>query len=464
MGEQTLNHKIILKDILKVTNGKLIIGKEEEICEDFCRDSREIKENDIYLGIKGETINGSIFFEEAFSKGAKGAILQDIEISEEQIKKYENKFIIIVKNTIEAMQQIAEYKRNLYNIPVIAITGSVGKTSTKDMIASVVSKQFSTLKTEGNYNNHIGVPLTIFRLKNEEAMVVEMGMNHLGEISTLTKIAKPTVAVITNVGTAHIGILGSRENILKAKLEILEGLEPNGHIVINNDNDLLHKWYLENKEKYNIITYGIENESNYMAENIISKEDGSTYTLKGTNQKIEVPVGGNHFVQNSLCAIAVGNIFKMPLEKMAKGIYEFELTKKRMDITTLQNNITVINDYYNANYDSMKAALEYLGKLQEKRKIAVLGDMLELGDYSKELHEKVGEEVVKNKIDILITVGKEAKQIAKISEGKIKRIIECDTNEETIENINKIKQENDAILLKASNGMHFGEILEGIRK
>ena len=464
MGEQTLNHKITLKDILKVTNGKLIIGKEEEICEDFCRDSREIKENDIYLGIKGETINGSIFFEEAFEKGAKGAILQDIEITKEQIQKYENKFIIIVKNTIEAMQQIAEYKRNLYNIPVIAITGSVGKTSTKDMVASVVSKQFNTLKTEGNYNNHIGVPLTIFRLKNEEAMVVEMGMNHLGEISTLTKIAKPTVAVITNVGTAHIGNLGSRENILKAKLEILEGLEANGYIVINNDNDLLHKWYLENQEKYNIITYGIENKSNYMAENIVSKEDGSIYTLKGTNQEIKVPVGGNHFVQNSLCAIAVGSIFKMPLEKMAKGIYEFELTKKRMDIITLQNNITVINDYYNANYDSMKAALEYLGNLKEKRKIAVLGDMLELGDYSKELHEKVGEEVVKNKIDILITVGKEAKQIAKISEGKIKGIIECNTNEEAIENINKIKQENDAILLKASNGMHFGEILEGIRK
>lgn len=464
MGEQTLNHKITLKDILKVTNGKLIIGKEEEICEDFCRDSREIKENDIYLGIKGETINGSIFFEEAFEKGAKGAILQDIEITKEQIQKYENKFIIIVKNTIEAMQQIAEYKRNLYNIPVIAITGSVGKTSTKDMVASVVSKQFNTLKTEGNYNNHIGVPLTIFRLKNEEAMVVEMGMNHLGEISTLTKIAKPTVAVITNVGTAHIGNLGSRENILKAKLEILEGLEANGYIVINNDNDLLHKWYLENQEKYNIITYGIENKSNYMAENIVSKEDGSIYTLKGTNQEIKVPVGGNHFVQNSLCAIAVGSIFKMPLEKMAKGIYEFELTKKRMDIITLQNNITVINDYYNANYDSMKAALEYLGNLKEKRKIAVLGDMLELGDYSKELHEKVGEEVVKNKIDILITVGKEAKQIAKISEGKIKEIIECNANEEAVENINKIKQENDAILLKASNGMHFGEILEGIRK
>lgn len=464
MGNQTFNHNIIVKDILNVTNGKLIIGKEEEQCCNFCKDSREVKENDVYLGIKGETINGSIYFEEAFIKGAKGAILQDVEITKEQLEKYQDKFIIIVEDTIKAMQKIAEYKRSLYNIPVIAITGSVGKTSTKDMVASVVNKQFNTLKTEGNYNNHIGVPLTIFRLKNEDAMVVEMGMNHLGEISILTKIAKPTVAVITNVGTAHIGILGSRENILKAKLEILEGLDQNGYVVINNDNDLLHKWYLENKENYNIITYGIENESDYMAENIVSKENGSTYILKGTNQKVEVPVGGNHFVQNSLCAIAVGSIFKMPLEKMVDGIYEFELTKKRMDITTLENNITVINDYYNANYDSMKAALEYLGKLQEKRKIAVLGDMLELGDYSQELHEKVGEEVVKNKIDILITVGEEAKKIAKMAEGKTENIIVCNSNEEAIENINKIKQENDCILLKASNAMHFGEILEGIKK
>lgn len=454
---------ITVKEILNITNGKIITGEEKEICENFCRNSKEVQEGDTYLGIKGENVNGSIFFEEAFEKGAKGAILQDIEITKEQIQKYKNKFIIIVKDTVKAMQQIAKYKRSQYNIPVIAITGSVGKTSTKDMVASVINEQFNTLKTEGNYNNHIGVPLTILRLKNEEAMVVEMGMNHLGEISTLTKIAKPTVAVITNIGTAHIGILGSRQNILKAKLEILEGLEPNGYVVINNDNDLLHEWYLENKEKYNIITYGIENESDYMAENIISKEDGSTYTLKGTNEEIQVPVGGNHFVQNSLCAIAVGSIFKMPLEKMAKGIFEFKLTKKRMDITTLENNITIISDYYNANYDSMKAALEYLGKIPEKRKIAVLGDMLELGNYSKELHEKVGKEVIENKIDILITVGKEAKYIAKIAKEKVKQIIICNTNEEAIKNINKIKQENDTILLKASNGMHFGEILEEIK-
>lgn len=458
-----LNDSMTVKDLLKVTKGKLLVGKEQEMVTNFCRDSREVKLGDVYLGIKGETSNGSIYYEQAFQKGAKGAILQDVQVEEEKIQTYQDKFIILVEDTVEAMQEIAEYKRSLYSIPVVAITGSVGKTSTKDMVASVMREKFYTLKTEGNYNNHIGVPLTIFRLKDEEAVVIEMGMNHLSEISTLTKIVKPTVAVITNVGTAHIGNLGSRENILKAKLEILEGLSKDGYVVINNDNDLLHKWYLENKENYHIITYGIENESDYMAEDIILKENGSSYRLKGTNQNIEVPVGGNHFVQNSLCAIAVGSIYKIPLEKMMMGVKKFELTKKRMDIITLKSDITIINDCYNANYDSMKAALEYLGKIQNKRKIAVLGDMLELGNYAKELHEKVGKEVSKNNIDILITVGKEAKYISNVAKEEQMEVIECNSNQEAIEELNKIKKQNDCILLKASNGMHFDEILEKIR-
>lgn len=468
MENQDLNHSISVNDILNITNGTLIIGSKiskNEICEDFARDSREIKEGYIFLGIKGENINGSIFFEEAFNNGAKGAILQDIEINEEQKEKYKDKFIIIVKNTIVAMQQIAEYKRKLYNIPVITITGSVGKTSTKDIVANVINQEYNTLKTEGNYNNHIGVPLTIFRLKQEEAMVVEIGMSHFGEIKTLSNVVKPTVAVITNIGTAHIGNLGSRENILKAKLEVLEGLKDDGTIVINNDNDLLHKWYLENKEKLKIITYGIENQSDFMAENIISTEDKSTYILKGTNQEIKVPVGGKHFIQNSLCAIAVGSIFNIPLSKINDGIKNFELTKKRMDIIKTEKNITIINDCYNANYDSMKAALEYLGNIEQKRKIAVLGDMLELGQFSKQLHEKVGEEVINNKIDVLITVGKEAENIAIKAKTSMKHenVIECKSNIEAIEKINQLKEENDCILLKASNGMNFGEILEKIK-
>lgn len=287
-----------------------------------------------------------------------------------------------------------------------------------------------------------------------------MGMNHLGEIEELTKIAKPSIAVITNVGTAHIGNLGSRENILKAKLEILKGLREGGAIIINNDNDLLHNWYEQNKEKYNIITYGINNKSDIMPKEIEEKENGTIYKIDDT--KIKVPVAGSHFVLNSLCAIAVGKVLKIDIENIAKGIEKFELTKKRMEIEKLQNNVTLINDSYNANYDSMKAAIEYLGN-RKTRKIAVLGDMLELGEYAKTLHQKVGEEIVKNKIDILITVGELSKEIAKIAENKIEKIYKCENNEEAINIIKNIIKKEDTILLKASNSMNFSEIAESLK-
>ena len=454
---------ITVNDILKVTNGKLECGDANTICIDFCIDTRKIKENDIHVGLISKGVNGGEYYKQALEQGAKGCIIQDIEITDEDKLKYSNKFIIKVEDTLKALQQIAEYKRSLYDIPVIAITGSVGKTSTKDMIASVVSQKYKTLKTEGNYNNHIGLPLTLLNLKDHEAAVVEMGMNHLGEISLLSKLAKPTMAVITNVGTAHIGNLGSRENILKAKLEILDGLQDGGSIIINNDNDMLNNWYNQNN-KMDIATFGIENKSDYMAENIIDREDGSTYILKDKNENIEVPVGGKHFVLNSLCSIAVGEKLDISLEKIKEGIKTFELTKKRMDISKIKDNITIINDCYNANYDSMKAALEYLGKLTS-RKIAVLGDMLELGEFSKELHEKVGEEVVKNNIDILIIVGEEAKYIKQKAEEKgfnTDNIIECKNNEDAAEKIKNLMNENDYILFKASNGMHFDEIIQRI--
>ena len=467
MALQT-NKTISVRDILEITKGELIAGKEDSICENFSKDTRQIQKGDIYLGIKGETINGSIFWKEALEKEAKGVIIQDIEINKEEIQNYPEAFIIRVKDVVLAMGQIASLKRSLYQIPVIAITGSVGKTSTKDIVANVITQKYKTLKTQGNYNNQIGLPLTILGLKQEEALVVEMGMNHFGEIRYLTNIAKPSVVAITNIGTAHIGILGSRENILKAKLEILEGMQKGGTVVINNDNDLLHKWYETNKDKYHIITYGIKEPSDYMATQIIPEEEKSTYQLhtkRQETQQIEVPVGGNHFVQNSLCAIAIGECFHIPIKAIKEGISKFELTKKRMDISKLQNNITIINDCYNANLDSMKAAIDYLGKLQEKRRIAVLGDMLELGEFSEKLHREVGKEVAKEKLDKLILVGKEAIYIGKQAQQEgIKKedILYCQTNEEAAQIINQIKQENDVILLKASNGMHFEEIIHKI--
>jgi len=257
-----LNKNITVEEILKATNGTLIYGNKLEECESFSKNTKEIKDGDVYIGFKGERFDGGKFYEDALKNGAKGAIINKIDGLE--IKRLENKFVIQVDDTVEAVGQIAKLKREKYNIPVIAITGSVGKTSTKDIIYSVVSQKYNALKTQGNMNNHIGMPMTILGLREHEALVVEMGMNHFGELSKLTAIAKPTIAVITNVGTAHIGNLGSRENILKAKLEILEGLQQGGTAVINNDNDLLHKWYEENKEKiektYTQLNLGLSNE------------------------------------------------------------------------------------------------------------------------------------------------------------------------------------------------------------
>ena len=452
---------LTVRDILKITDGKLINGNIENVCENFSKDTRTIKKGDIYIGIKGETFDGSEFWKQAIDNGAETVIIENIEITSEEINKYKEKTIIKVKNTLEALYKIAEYKRSLYNIPVIAITGSVGKTSTKDIIASVVKTKFKTLKTEGNNNNNIGLPLTILKLKDHEALVVELGMNHFKEISLLTKIAKPTLSIITNIGTSHIGNLGSRENILKAKLEILEGMKKQV-IIINNDNDLLHNWYEQNKNKIEIYTYGIENKSDVKAINIKLMNENSEFLaqLQEENISVEVPVGGIHFVYNALCAVTVGRILNISNENIKKGIKKFELTKKRMDISYLNSGAILINDSYNASYESMKMSIEYLSNYEGKRKIAVLGDMFELGEHAKELHEKVGEEIAKNNIDILICSGENSKYIikkAKEMNNKIKTFY-FEKKDEITEKIKKETRQGDIILIKASNGMKFYEI------
>lgn len=467
--------EIYTRDVVRICNGELLCGNENEVLENFINDTREVKEGYVYIGFKGEHNDGSLFYENALENGAKVCILQKDSVSEklnldEVQEKYPERTIILVEDTTKAIKQIAEYKRSLYDIPVVGITGSVGKTSTKDIIASVMAKKFNVLKTLGNYNSQVGLPLTVLRLKEDNnAMVVEMGMSSLGEISNLTKVAKPTVAVITNVGTAHIGNLGSRENILKAKLEILEGLQEGGTLVINNDNDMLHKWNEENtNKKFKVITFGIENKSDIMPYDIISSENGSTYKIDidGKTYNVNVTVGGNHFVLNSLCAIAIGRLFGIEMNDILDGIANFELTKRRMQVEKNSKGVTIINDCYNANYDSMKAAIEYLGKINANRKIAVLGDMLELGDFSKTLHEKVGEEVAKNKIDILVTVGETAKDIArKAKEYGVEQsnIYEFSNNDEAVNLIKEIAKDGDFVLIKASNGMKFQEIFEKVR-
>ena len=455
---------ITVKDILECTGGKLITGNENIVCKEFSKDTRTIKEGDIYIGIKGENFDGNVFWKKALDNGAMGVIVQGIEFDKQDIETYQDKVIIEVKDTLRALYKLASYKRDIYDVPVIAITGSVGKTSTKDMVASVVSQKFKTLKTIGNNNNNIGMPFTILQLKEEEAMVLEMGMNHLGEIHLLSQIAKPNICIITNIGTSHIGNLGSRENILKAKLEILDGSQ-NPVIIVNNDNDLLHQWYEENKDKINIKTYGINEKSDIQAKDIQLDEDGSEYHiyLNNKEEKIRVPVGGEHFVLNSLCAIAVGELLNIENEDIKKGIETFSLTKNRMEVIELKDKIKIINDAYNSSVESVKASLAYMNNLKANRRIAVLGDILETGEFAEKLHRKIGEVVCENNVDILICSGKNAKYIiesARENGFDENNIYYFENKEDIVELLKQMIQAEDVILFKASNGMRFFDIAE----
>ncbi len=463
---------ISVKDIIQITGGNLIQGNINEISGKFAYDTREIEEGDTYIRVDNKKIEGEQYWQIAFKSGAKIAIIHEDLIEDTNIlKNWPQKILITVKNPLLALQQIATYKRELYgkDFPIIAITGSVGKTSTKDMVASVVKQKYKTLKTKGNYNNHIGVPITILSLKDEEAAVIEMGMNHFNEIRELTKIAKPKLSIITNIGTSHIGNLGSRENILKAKLEILEGMDQK-EIIINNDNDLLSNWLKQQKEnEIKIHTFGIENPSDVTAEDIELKENSSKFTcnIKGEKIQINVPVGGIHFIYNALCAALVGEILNIPLENIKKGIETFELTKKRNEIIELKNGAKIINDAYNASLESMQVSIKNLESYKNHRKIAVLGDMFELGEFSEKLHRQVGKQIAQSTIDILLCSGENSKYIieeAKKQNSNQKEIKYFETKEQIIEYLKQNIKEEDIILIKASNGMKFTEISDELKK
>ena len=447
--------KIYIKDIILVCNAKLVCGDVNLECVNFSKDSRTINKGDVYIAIKGEKFDGNDYLEEAFLKGASACILNRIDLDNIDINKYKNKTILIVEDSIKCLEELATYKRSKYNIEVVAVTGSVGKTSTKDMIASVLSLKYKVLKTVGNNNNHIGLPLTILRLKDEEVLVVEMGMNHFNEISLLTNIAKPTIGVITNIGTSHIGNLGSRENILKAKLEIVEGLIKDKVLIINNDNDLLHNISIDG---VNIIKVGIDNNSDYMARDINIDKESMNFNIVDNEEliNIELKINAPAFVYNSLIAYAVAKKLNVSSDLIKKGLENVELSQNRLSKVTTNKGYTIIDDTYNASFDSMKLALGVLNKSSGSRKIAVLGDMLELGDYTKELHEKIADEIINNNIDIVITVGKFSKYISDklIKDGfSEENIYHYFKVEEVCNLLDNLLKKGDVILFKSSHAI-----------
>lgn len=447
---------MLIKEILEATQGHLLSGNINDDIYGFTQDTRQIKEGDLYVPLIGENNDGHDYIDAAFKQGASSIIT-------ERRVDYPQKNVILVDNTEEALGKMASYLRKHRPIKVVGVTGSVGKTSTKDMIYSVVSMQYKTLKTLGNYNNHIGLPLTVLRHKDEEVMILEMGMDHLGEIDYLSKLALPDIAVITNVGTAHIGELGSRENILKAKMEITHGLSKDGVLIINDDNDMLHT--IQEKD-YHLIKIGQNEQCDLKAINIELNIENSTFDIvnQGKIYSVFVPVPGEHFVYNALIAIAVGLQLGIDIDKCITGVKHFELTKNRSDIIMLKDNIKVIDGSYNANAESMKSSIDVLAKYPQ-RKIAILADMLEMGEFEKSIHEEIGAYVAFKNIDLLLCVGKASQLIVdKAKEKGLTKAYHFDDNEGLINELDTLIQQDDVILIKGSNGMKLKEVVDHLKE
>ena len=451
--------KLTTDDILKATGGELICGGNL-VFDGITTDSRKAREGMLFVPIDGERFIGHEFISAAFELGAQASI------THRDTEPVLDRTLIRVENTFTALGDIAEYYKKKYNVPTVAVTGSVGKTTTKDMLASVMAQKYNTLKTQGNFNNEIGLPLTVFNLEKEhEAAVLEMGQSHFGEIHHLAKIGRPNVAVITNIGMSHIENLGSQEGIFKAKMEITDFFGADNTLIVNGDDKFLKT--VSDKE-YKVIKYGVENEDcDVRAYDVLDKGvDGTEFSVAMDEMpyRVHISVPGVHNVYNALAAICVGREFGIEPEKIIKGIESFELTKMRMAVEKI-GGITLINDCYNASPDSVRASLKVLASAEGKRKIAVLGDILEMGDFAKDAHTALGEAVFDSGADILVTVGENAKYIADgLKDGKKPEVIHFEKTRYAAKHLYKLAQEGDVILVKASRGMKFEMIAEMVQK
>jgi UDP-N-acetylmuramoyl-tripeptide--D-alanyl-D-alanine ligase len=448
-----------IKELVVASNGTLVQGKELEKIQNIVIDSRKATEVDAFIAIIGENLDGHKFMQSALENGCKTFIKNksnSIKIISSDIN------LIEVEDTTKALGDIAKFYKEKFNIPYIGVTGSVGKTTTKDMIYAAISTEFNTLKNEGNFNNHIGVPLTLFNLNSKhECAIIEMGMSNFNEIEYLANIVNPKIGVISNIGLSHIENLGSQEGILKAKLEITSNFDEANILIVNGDDEHLKK-ICKDGLKYDLKTFGFDkNNDVYCTDYIIGEESLSFKCVIGDNEEeIFIPTVGKHNIYNAMAAILVGLSLDMNLEDIKNGLRNFKASKMRLDIIK-KDDLTIINDAYNASPDSMKAALDILGRY-EKRRVAILGDMFEMGEHSEYGHRLVGEHAISN-VDILITIGENSKYI---SDESIKLGLNKDNvyhfyNKETaIDKLNGIINKDDVVLVKASRGMQLENIVQ----
>ena len=453
-----------IRELLEAVNGRLL-GEFNDINRTVSRvetDSRTIHAGSLFIPLTGERFDGHAYINAALEGGAAGCLTQ-----RERESYLPGKFYIKVDSTHRALRDLARYYKRKFPIPVVAITGSVGKTTTKDMVAAVLGEKYKVLKTEGNLNNDIGVPMTLLRLSGEhEVAVLELGMNHAGEIDYLSALVEPDVVLITNIGDSHIEHFGSREKILEAKCEIFHHARRAAFAVLNGDDPLLRT--LEGKLPHEIIWCGTGENNDYRASQVESDGKSRITCRVDTPEMactVEIPALGEHMVYPTLMAGAVGERFGLTQKEITDGILHFAPTKMRMNILQRGDGITILNDTYNANPQSMRAAVGVLGTSAGSYKVAVLGDMFELGTLAPALHAGVGEYLGKAGVDCLVAVGELAKHIADAAvRSGAPEVHYCATKEEALPVLAQTVKPGCTILVKASRGMAFEELVDYLKQ
>ncbi|MGI6730743.1 MAG: UDP-N-acetylmuramoyl-tripeptide--D-alanyl-D-alanine ligase [Anaerovoracaceae bacterium] len=454
--------KITVEEILIATKGELLSGSLENTIEGVSIDSREVKSNEVFFPIIGERHDAHDFIPQAIKRGCTTIMTAKqltLDLSKESVD------IILVEDTTKALQDLAAYYLSLFPVKKIAVTGSTGKTTTKEMLYWIFSEKYKTVRNLGNFNNHIGLPLSVFALdENTQAGIFEMGMSELGEIHLLANLVRPDIGIITNIGSSHLENLGSRENILKAKMEITDFFNEENILIVNDDQELLSRQYTEGN--YRLITTGETGKSSFILSNINDLgEDGIEFMLEhqleAQHYKINIP--GRHNAYNAALAIAAAVECGLTQEEAARGLAKMELTDKRLSIKG-KNGMKIIDDTYNASPDSMKAAIDVLMSTKGVRRIAILGDMFELGDQSDQYHFEIGKYAGEKGADQVIAVGRAAEHIAKgartfLDESKV---IHYDIKELLINELDRIISSGDVILIKGSRGMAMDKIVKRI--
>ena len=455
---------LTIKELILASEGQLVSKcNEETIVSNIVIDSRKAGKDSAFVAIVGENLDGHNFINLAINQGCKTIIKNknnNVDIENKEVN------VIEVSDTEIALGDIAKFYKNKFKIPFIAVTGSVGKTTTRDMVYSTISAKYNSLKNVGNLNNQFGVPLTLFNLNKEhECAVIEMGMSGFNELEYLANIVNPQIGIISNIGYSHVEHLGSRDGIFKAKMEIATNFDENSLLIVNGDDDCL-KTLKTKVLVYKLRTFGFDKDNDIYCESYEMDEESINFVavINGKKEEFFIPTVGKHNIYNAMAAILVGLNLNMTIEEIKDGLKNFQCTKNRLDIIK-KDKLTIIDSVYNASIDSMSAALNILGRY-ENRRVAILGDMFEMGEFAEFGHRQVGKAALGN-IDIMIAIGKDSEFIVKeLKENNMNEnnLYHFETKEEAIENLDNIIKDDDVILVKASRGMNLEKVVEYLNK